>query len=151
MGRFDATAGGRILLVQSVRMSALEISMPERLAFVTRRRCRSMIRRIVEALRRRFPALQAPRHEDICYATQNRQDAVKQLLAECDVLIVVGSQSSSTPIGCASSPTGQASQGIGRWARPGSAWFATRRSSGSSGHQREILVREWSHSCSAGR
>jgi 4-hydroxy-3-methylbut-2-enyl diphosphate reductase len=50
---------------------------------------------IVEALRERFPALQAPRHEDICYATQNRQDAVKQLLAECDVLIVVGSQSSS--------------------------------------------------------
>jgi 4-hydroxy-3-methylbut-2-enyl diphosphate reductase len=50
---------------------------------------------IVEALRARFPAMQAPRHEDICYATQNRQDAVKQLLGECDVLIVVGSKSSS--------------------------------------------------------
>jgi 4-hydroxy-3-methylbut-2-enyl diphosphate reductase len=50
---------------------------------------------IVEALRRRFPLLQAPRKEDICYATQNRQDAVKQLLEQCDVLVVVGSKSSS--------------------------------------------------------
>jgi 4-hydroxy-3-methylbut-2-enyl diphosphate reductase len=50
---------------------------------------------IVEALRARYPALQAPRKEDICYATQNRQDAVKALLAECGVLVVVGSRSSS--------------------------------------------------------
>ena len=50
---------------------------------------------IVEALRERFPQLQAPRMEDICYATQNRQDAVKRLLEQCDVLVVVGSRSSS--------------------------------------------------------
>ena len=50
---------------------------------------------IVQALRERYPALQTPRKEDICYATQNRQDAVKQLLTECEVLIVVGSKSSS--------------------------------------------------------
>jgi 4-hydroxy-3-methylbut-2-en-1-yl diphosphate reductase len=50
---------------------------------------------IVEALRRRFPSLQAPRVEDICYATQNRQDAVKRLLQLCDVLVVVGSATSS--------------------------------------------------------
>jgi len=70
--------------------------MPERLAFVTQTTLSvDDTAAIVEALRQRFPALQAPRHEDICYATQNRQDAVKQLLTECDVLIVVGSQSSS--------------------------------------------------------
>jgi 4-hydroxy-3-methylbut-2-enyl diphosphate reductase len=50
---------------------------------------------MVAALRARFPSLQAPRREDICYATQNRQDAVKKLLAQCDLLIVVGSRSSS--------------------------------------------------------
>ena len=50
---------------------------------------------VVAALRARFTALATPRHEDICYATQNRQDAVKKLLEECDVLVVVGSRSSS--------------------------------------------------------
>src|SRR5882762_9418114 len=50
---------------------------------------------IVAALRRRFPALATPRREDICYATQNRQDAVKKLLEQCDVLLVVGSRASS--------------------------------------------------------
>ena len=47
------------------------------------------------ALRERFPSLATPRKEDICYATQNRQDAVKQLVAQCDVIVVVGSQMSS--------------------------------------------------------
>src|SRR5207244_5444496 len=50
---------------------------------------------IVATLRQRFPGLATPRHEDICYATQNRQDAVKELLEHCDVLLVVGSRSSS--------------------------------------------------------
>ena len=50
---------------------------------------------IVGALRARFPELATPRHEDICYATQNRQDAVKKLLEQCDVLLVVGSRTSS--------------------------------------------------------
>jgi 4-hydroxy-3-methylbut-2-enyl diphosphate reductase len=49
----------------------------------------------VAALRERFSGLATPRHEDICYATQNRQDAVKKLLDECDVLVVVGSSTSS--------------------------------------------------------
>jgi 4-hydroxy-3-methylbut-2-enyl diphosphate reductase len=50
---------------------------------------------IVAALRKRFASLATPRHEDICYATQNRQDAVKKLLEKCDVLVVVGSSTSS--------------------------------------------------------
>jgi 4-hydroxy-3-methylbut-2-en-1-yl diphosphate reductase len=69
---------------------------PERLAFVTQTTLSvDDTANIVAALRERFPSLQAPRREDICYATQNRQDAVKKLLGECDLLIVVGSRSSS--------------------------------------------------------
>jgi 4-hydroxy-3-methylbut-2-enyl diphosphate reductase len=97
MGRFDAAHGGRILLVESVAdVARLDVHDPIRLAFVTQTTLSvDDTAAIVEALRARFPALQAPRKEDICYATQNRQDAVKQLLQECEVLVVVGSRSSS--------------------------------------------------------
>ena len=97
MGRFDAAGGGRILLVESVDdVARLEVRDPARLSFVTQTTLSvDDTAAIVTALRQRFPGLQAPRKEDICYATQNRQDAVKQLLAECDVLVVVGSKSSS--------------------------------------------------------
>ncbi len=97
MGRFDASSGGRILLVENIAdVQGLEVRDPERLAFVTQTTLSvDDTAAIVEALRARFPSLQAPRKEDICYATQNRQDAVKQLLEHCDVLVVVGSKSSS--------------------------------------------------------
>jgi 4-hydroxy-3-methylbut-2-enyl diphosphate reductase len=97
MGRFDASHGGRILLVESVAdVARVEVRDPARLAFVTQTTLSvDDTAAIVEALRQRFPQLQAPRKEDICYATQNRQDAVKQLLARCNVLIVVGSRASS--------------------------------------------------------
>jgi 4-hydroxy-3-methylbut-2-en-1-yl diphosphate reductase len=97
MGRFDATRGGRIHLVESIADAlTLEVQRPETLAFVTQTTLSvDDTQAIVEALRSRFPGLQAPRVEDICYATQNRQDAVKRLLEECDVLIVVGSVTSS--------------------------------------------------------
>jgi 4-hydroxy-3-methylbut-2-enyl diphosphate reductase len=52
-------------------------------------------RSVIEALRRRFPAIQGPKNDDICYATQNRQDAVRRLAAECDLVLVVGSPNSS--------------------------------------------------------
>ena len=52
-------------------------------------------RDVIAALKSRFPAIQGPRHDDICYATQNRQDAVRELAAECDLVLVVGSVNSS--------------------------------------------------------
>ena len=97
LGRFDAGAGGRMHLVQDVGdVAALEVRDPQRLAFVTQTTL-SMddTAQIVAALRARFPQLATPRREDICYATQNRQDAVKNLLEQCDLLLVVGSRSSS--------------------------------------------------------
>jgi 4-hydroxy-3-methylbut-2-en-1-yl diphosphate reductase len=97
MGRFDAAWGGRIHLLESVAgVGALEVRDAGKLAFVTQTTL-SMddTAEIVAALRARFPHLATPRHEDICYATQNRQDAVKKLLEQCDVLLVVGSRTSS--------------------------------------------------------
>jgi 4-hydroxy-3-methylbut-2-enyl diphosphate reductase len=97
MGRFDESFGGRIHLVESVAdVQKLEIRDPERLAFVTQTTLSvDDTAEIVTALRARFSALATPRKEDICYATQNRQDAVKNLLEKCDVLLVVGSRTSS--------------------------------------------------------
>jgi 4-hydroxy-3-methylbut-2-en-1-yl diphosphate reductase len=97
MGRFDTSFGGEIHLVESVAdAERLVVQRPDTLAFVTQTTLSvDDTQAIVDALRRRFPKLQAPRVEDICYATQNRQDAVKQMLGTCDVLVVVGSQASS--------------------------------------------------------
>jgi 4-hydroxy-3-methylbut-2-en-1-yl diphosphate reductase len=97
MGQFDTAAGGRIHLVETVEdAQKLAVADPSRLAFVTQTTLSvDDTARIVEALQGRFPALVAPRREDICYATQNRQDAVKQLVELCQVVIVVGSKSSS--------------------------------------------------------
>ena len=97
MGRFDASFGGQMHLVQNVAdVARLQVRDPERLAFVTQTTL-SMddTAEIVAALRARFPSLKTPAREDICYATQNRQDAVKKLLERCDVLVVVGSRASS--------------------------------------------------------
>jgi 4-hydroxy-3-methylbut-2-en-1-yl diphosphate reductase len=97
MGRFDCAQGGEIHLVEDVAgAQRLQVRRPETLAFVTQTTLSvDDTQAIVEALRARFPHLQAPRVEDICYATQNRQDAVKRLLEQCDVLVVVGSVTSS--------------------------------------------------------
>jgi 4-hydroxy-3-methylbut-2-enyl diphosphate reductase len=97
MGRFDASFGGRIHLIENVGdVSSLEVRNPASLAFVTQTTLSvDDTTEIVGALRQRFPLLATPRKEDICYATQNRQDAVKKLLEECDVLLVVGSRTSS--------------------------------------------------------
>jgi 4-hydroxy-3-methylbut-2-en-1-yl diphosphate reductase len=97
MGRFDASFGGRMHLVQNVAdVAALQVRDVLHLAFVTQTTLSvDDTAEIVAALRARFPQLATPRREDICYATQNRQDAVKKLLEQCDVLLVVGSRTSS--------------------------------------------------------
>lgn len=98
LGQYTARKGrGGMYLVESVEdVMKLEVKDPEFLAFVTQTTL-SMddTAVVIEALRRRFPKIVGPKKEDICYATQNRQDAVKRLLANCDLILVVGSQTSS--------------------------------------------------------
>lgn len=97
MGQFDASHGGAIHLVQTPEdVASLEVRDPQRVAFVTQTTL-SMddTARIINALRERFPSVHGPRKDDICYATQNRQDAVKRLAHRCDVMLVVGSRNSS--------------------------------------------------------
>jgi len=97
LGRFDTSFGGRIHLVESLEDAmTLQVEHPERLSFVTQTTLSvDDTAHIVDSLKQRFPSLASPRKEDICYATQNRQDAVKDLLREADILIVVGSATSS--------------------------------------------------------
>ncbi|MDD2892513.1 MAG: 4-hydroxy-3-methylbut-2-enyl diphosphate reductase [Halothiobacillaceae bacterium] len=97
MGHYDTALGGRIHLVESVEdVAKLEVHDAENLAYSTQTTLSlDETRVVVEALRARFPAIASPRKDDICYATQNRQDAVKQLMQDCDLLLVVGSKSSS--------------------------------------------------------
>ena len=97
IGQFDTSFGGSIYLVETVEdVGRVVVRNAAHLAFVTQTTLPvDDTASIVEALRTRFPGLKAPVKEDICYATQNRQDAVKDLIGHCDVLVVVGSKSSS--------------------------------------------------------
>ena len=97
MGQFDTSYGGRIMLVETPEdVAKLAVRDPNRIAYVTQTTLSvDDTQRVVDALRERFPALTSPRKEDICYATQNRQDAVKRLVGRCDIILVVGSPSSS--------------------------------------------------------
>ena len=97
MGRYDRSHGGRIHLVETVAdAQSLAVGDPDKLAFVTQTTLSvDDTAEIIAALLVRFPNLAAPRKEDICYATQNRQDAVKSLVRRCDVMVVVGSPTSS--------------------------------------------------------
>jgi 4-hydroxy-3-methylbut-2-enyl diphosphate reductase len=97
IGQFDASFGGSIYLVETPEdVANANVRDAGHLAFVTQTTLSvDDTASIVAALRSRFPLLKAPVKEDICYATQNRQDAVKDLIGRCDRLVVVGSQSSS--------------------------------------------------------
>lgn len=88
---------GSILLVQTVEdVAALEVADPDRLSHVSQTTLSvDETRDIIAALKARFPNIKSPPKDDICYATTNRQEAVKQLAAECDIVIVVGSPNSS--------------------------------------------------------
>ncbi|WP_339338059.1 4-hydroxy-3-methylbut-2-enyl diphosphate reductase [uncultured Oceanicoccus sp.] len=97
MGQYDHSQGGDIYLVEDVdQVNTLAVNHPETLSYVTQTTLSvDDTAQVINALRARFPHISGPRKDDICYATQNRQDAVKQLAQNCDLLLVVGSPNSS--------------------------------------------------------
>jgi len=97
LGQYTPSERSRIYLVESVADArGLEVENPGDLAFVTQTTLSiDDTAAIIAVLRERFPAIMGPRTDDICYATQNRQDAVKVLAGRCDLLLVVGSRNSS--------------------------------------------------------
>ncbi len=98
MGQWDREgSAGRIYLVEDVEdVATLEVGQPDNIAYTTQTTLSvDDTRSIIEALRARFPAIQGPKNDDICYATQNRQDAVRVLARQCDLVLVVGSPNSS--------------------------------------------------------
>jgi 4-hydroxy-3-methylbut-2-en-1-yl diphosphate reductase len=98
MGQWNAEAsGGRIYLVEDVAdVERLVVAQPGNLAYTTQTTLSvDDTRGIIAALQAKYPATQGPKNDDICYATQNRQDAVRELAARCDLVLVVGSQNSS--------------------------------------------------------
>ncbi|MCZ6578078.1 MAG: 4-hydroxy-3-methylbut-2-enyl diphosphate reductase [Gammaproteobacteria bacterium] len=97
MGQYDNSQGGHIYLVESsTDVRKLEIRNPEELRFVTQTTLsKDDTAIVIDCLYEYFPRIQGPKKDDICYATQNRQDAVKQLVQLCDLILVVGSKNSS--------------------------------------------------------
>ena len=97
LGQYNSKGGRRMYLVESVAdVSELQVNDPANLAFVTQTTLSvDDTLDIIAALHNRFPAIVGPKKDDICYATQNRQDAIKQLAVQCDVILVVGSSNSS--------------------------------------------------------
>jgi len=97
MGHYDHQYGGQIYLVETVAdVATLTVNNPEELAYATQTTLSvDETREIIKALRDRFPAIKGPKKDDICYATQNRQDAVRELARETDLVLVVGSKTSS--------------------------------------------------------
>ena len=97
IGNFDTSVGGSVYLIETVEDAhRLEVRDPSRLSYVSQTTLSvDDCGQIIDALRERFPQITGPRKSDICYATQNRQDAVKQMALECDLMLVVGARNSS--------------------------------------------------------
>jgi len=95
-GTLGQSESGMYLVENEEDVARLQVRDPERLAYVTQTTLSiDDCARVIAALKARFPAIVGPKKDDICYATQNRQDAVKVMAPECDVVIVVGSPNSS--------------------------------------------------------
>ena len=95
-GTLGQSSSGMYLVENEEDVARLQVRDPEKLAYVTQTTLSiDDCARVIAALRARFPKIVGPKKDDICYATQNRQDAVKVLAGECDVVIVVGSPNSS--------------------------------------------------------
>jgi 4-hydroxy-3-methylbut-2-enyl diphosphate reductase len=97
MGQYDESAGGRIYLVEDLQdVEQLQVQHADRLSYVTQTTLSvDDAEKVIQALRTRYPDIKGPYREDICYATQNRQDAVRELAGKADVVLVVGSPNSS--------------------------------------------------------
>jgi len=97
MGQYDTSFGGSIYRVDSEEeVNALDIKNPEKIGFVTQTTLSvDDTNTVIEALKVRYPNIESPKKDDICYATQNRQDALKKLVDQCDLVFVVGSPNSS--------------------------------------------------------
>lgn len=96
MGQYTSQEGGMYLVESPEDVANLQVKNPEQLAFVTQTTLSvDDTSVVIDALREHFPKITGPSKDDICYATQNRQDAVKKLAAECDLVLVVGSVNSS--------------------------------------------------------
>jgi 4-hydroxy-3-methylbut-2-enyl diphosphate reductase len=97
MGQYNYENGGNIYLVENEQQVAdLHVDNEQKLAYVTQTTLSvDDAAKVIDALKTRFPSIQGPRKDDICYATQNRQDAVKALSGMSDIMLVVGSPNSS--------------------------------------------------------
>ena len=96
MGQIEGDDNGMYLVETADDVGALQVKDAANLAYVTQTTLSvDDAARIVDALKQRFPLIAGPKKDDICYATQNRQDAVKQMVNQCDLVIVVGSPNSS--------------------------------------------------------
>lgn len=96
MGQYESAKGGMYLVESPDDVTRLEVKHPDNLTFVTQTTLSvDETSDVIDALRARFPTIEGPRKDDICYATQNRQDAVRELATKVELMLVVGSRNSS--------------------------------------------------------